>query len=310
MSFIDVVVPIFGFMLIGWLLKAAGFFPEWLVRLVNGYVYYIGMAVITFLGLYDTEKRLLLDPSIYALILIPIALIVLLALATAHLLKIGKLSIPVFVICAFFGNTAYIGFPLNAGVQGNQSLGLTAFVSAIYTIVVFTLGAFLLRHYVRDQTADRLKPKAGSDGLKVIIDLFKIPIIWATVLGLALSFIALPAMVRLPLEWISTSTSPLALLATGAMISGSGFREYLKPLGALSLIKLVVMPAIVILMAFAMGISGTIYRTSLLEAATPVGVSNAVLAEHYKADRKLASSAVVLSTLLFFVSLIVVLLFV
>jgi predicted permease len=310
MSFIDVVVPIFGLMLIGWLLKKAGVFPEWLVRLVNDYVYYIGITVIAFLSLHDTDKRLLFDPSIYLLNLLPIALILVMALAAAHLLKLDRLAIPVLVTCAFFGNTGYIGFPLNTSVQGYESLGLTAFISTVYTIIVFTLSPFLFRHYSRQKSGDQTGSDTVTSLKKMLAGLVKLPIIWATVLGLALSFITIPDLIRLPMEWISVSTSPLALLATGAMITGSGFRENLKALGAISVLKLAVMPAIIIVMGIVMGTNGMIYRTSLLEAATPVGVTNAVLAEQYKADKTLASGAVVVSTLLFLLSLIVVLMFV
>jgi predicted permease len=310
MSFIDVVVPIFGLMLIGWLLKTVGFFPERLVRLVNDYVYYIGITVITFLSLHDTDKRLLLDPSIYLLNLVPIALIIIIALGAAYLLKLPRLAIPVVVACAFFGNTAYIGFPLNSGVLGKESLGLTAFISTLYTIIVFTIGAYLFNHYTGKNSNDTPARAAGANLKNMAISLVKLPIIWATVLGLALSFITIPELIRIPMEWVSASTSPLALLATGAMISASGFKENFKAIGAISVIKLAIMPAIIIIMAMVLGMSGTIYRTSLLEAATPVGVTNAVLAEQYKADKSLASGAVVISTLLFLVSLIVVLLFV
>ncbi|CAJ38098.1 AEC family transporter [Methanocella arvoryzae] len=310
MSFIGVVVPIFGLMLIGWLLKATGIFPEWLVKLVNDYVYYIGITVITFLSLHDTDKRLLLDPSIYLLNLLPIILIVVLALAAAHLLKLDRLAIPVLITCAFFGNTGYIGFPLNASVQGTDSLGLTAFISTFYTIIVFTFGVYLFRYYSRPEPGEQEHRDAGNDLKTMITGLLKLPIVWATILGLALSPVVLPDLLRIPMEWISASTSPLALLATGAMISGSGFRENLKALGVISILKLAVMPAIVIVMGAVMGMSGTVYRTSLLEAATPVGVTNAVIAEQYRADKTLASGAVVISTVLFLGSLIVVLLFV
>jgi hypothetical protein len=310
MSFVEVVVPIFGLMLVGWVLKTIGIFPEWLVRLVNDYVYYIGISVITFLSLHDTDKRLLLDPSIYLLNLIPMAAIIVIALAVAYALKLNRLAIPVFVTCAFFGNTAYIGFPLNASVQGSDSLGMTAFISTFYTIVVFTIGALLYQHYTSKNSDGTAGLTAVAHGKKMLTGLLKIPIIWATVLGLVLSWVAIPDLIRMPMDLISISTSPLALLATGAMISGSGFREYWKELGAMSILKLAVMPGIVILMGLLMSLSGPIYRTSMLEAATPVGVTNAVLAEQYKADKKLASCGVVVSTLLFLVSLIAVLMFV
>jgi predicted permease len=294
MDFLSVVVPIFGLILAGWLLKAVGFFPPWLLKTVNDYVYYIGITVITFLSLHDTSFDLLFDPRIYLITVIPIAAIVLIAFAAARLMKLERAALPVFIVCAFFGNTGYIGFPLNIAAQGRESLALTAFISTIYTVIVFTFGAYLCQRY--------------SGKGKKVLQLHKIPIFWAAAAGLALAFIALPGIVRVPLVLIEDSTSPLALLATGAMISAAGIRVNLKAIGAVSAIKLLLMPALVIVTAAVVGISGTVYRTSLLEAATPVGVTNTVLAKEFGLDEKLASSAVVVSTALFFITITLILL--
>jgi malate permease and related proteins len=294
MNLISVVVPIFGLILLGWLLKAVGLFPPWLVKVVNDYVYYIGITVITFLSLHDTSLDLLFDPWIYLITIVPIVAIILIAFAVARLMKLERAAIPVFIICAFFGNTGYIGFPLNIAVQGKESLALTAFISTIYTVIVFTFGAYLCQRY--------------SDKNGKALRLHKIPMFWAAAAGLVLAFIALPGIVRMPLVLVEDSTSPLALLATGAMISVAGIKGNLKPIGAISGIKLLVMPAIVVLTGLAAGLSGTVFKTSLLEAATPVGVTNSVLAREFGLDEKLASSAVVISTLLFFVTVSLILL--
>jgi malate permease and related proteins len=296
MDFLGVVVPIFGLILIGWLLKAVGLFPPWLVKVVNDYVYYIGITVITFLSLHDTSTDLLLDPWIYLLTIVPVIAVVLIAFAVARLMKLERAAVPVFIVCAFFGNTGYIGFPLNIAVQGRESLALTAFISTILTVIVFTFGAYLCQRY--------------SGKKEKVLRLHKIPVFWAAAAGIALASIALPGLVRGPLLFIEDSTSPLALLATGAMISAAGIKGNLKPIGAISAIKLLLMPAIVVLTAMVAGVSGTVYKTSLLEAATPVGVTNTVLAKQFGLDDKLASSAVVVSTALFFVTLTLILLLV
>jgi malate permease and related proteins len=296
MNLLSVVVPIFGLIFIGWLLMRIGLFPQWLVKMLNNYVYYVGVTVITFLSLHDTSLSLLLDPTIYLLTLLPIAAIILVAFAAARLMKLENIAIPVFVTCAFFGNTAYVGFPLNISVQGQDSLALTAFVSTIYTVVVFTFGVFLCQRYSATK----------KNGLQ----LHRIPVFWAAAAGLLLSAVAIPDIARTPLDFIEATTSPLALLATGALISAAGIRENVKVIGAISFIKLLLMPALVLLAAMAAGVSGAVYKTSLLEAATPVGVTNTVLAKQFDLDEGLASSAVVVTTALFFATLILVLLFI
>jgi predicted permease len=160
---------------------------------------------------------------------------------------------------------------------------------------VFTFGVWLCQRY-------------SENGRKGLL-LYKIPVFWAALAGLALSFFALPDLVRLPLDLVEMTTPPLALLATGAAISVAGIKENAKAIGAISAIKLLVMPAIVLLMGAIAGISGSIYRTSLLEAAAPVGVTNTVLAQQFGLDDKLASSVVVISTALFFLTIAIILLF-
>jgi len=228
---LSVLVPIFGLILLGWFLKHIRLLNDWLVGAINNYVYYIGISVITFINLHDTSTSVLLDPGIYILNLVPMLLVAGIAYVVAKILKLPKDMSAVFVVCAFYGNTGYIGFPLNLFVQGKSSLNTAAFISTLYTIVVFTLGVYLL--------------KRNSNGPVEAGKLYKLPIIWAAVLGILLSWLTIPGPVRIPLEFISDSTSPLALLATGAMAEGAMLKADLKNIGVLSAIKLVVAPALV-----------------------------------------------------------------
>lgn len=294
MDLLSVVVPIFGLIFAGWLLKSIDLFPWWLVKYLNDYVYYVGITVITFLSLHDTSLSLLLDPMVYLITVLPIVVIIIVAFLVARILRLGREAIPVFVLCAFFGNTGYIGFPLNIAAQGRDVLALTAFISTIYTVIVFTFGAYLCQRY--------------SDKEKKGLRLHTIPVFWAAAAGILLSSVPIPDIVRVPLVLIEDSTSPLALLATGAMISFVGIKAHARTLGAISGIKLLLMPAIVVVTAVMAGITGTLYRTSVLEAATPVGVTNTVMARQFGLDEKLASSAVLVSTMLFFLTLPLILL--
>jgi predicted permease len=294
MNVLSVIVPIFGLIMVGWFLRRLRLLNDRLVGIVNDYVYYIGISAITFVSLHDTSASLLLDPHIYLLNLIPMIIVAVIAYLAARFLKLKHDLLAVFIVCAFFGNTGYIGFPLNVIVQGKNSLNLAAFISTIYTVVVFTFGVYLLR---------RSSPEPVEAG-----KLHKLPIIWAALLGILLSWLALPGIVRMPLELISDSTSPLALLATGAMAEGATLRADLKSIGVLSAIKLVLAPAVVALTGLLMGSSGMAYKTSLLEAATPVAVTNSVLASQFKLRQDFASQAVIISTMLFAVTLTAILL--
>lgn len=295
-SVLSVLIPIFGLILLGWFLKRLRLLNDWLVSIINNYVYYIGISVITFISLHDTSTSMLLDPGIYILNLVPMLLTLAIAYGVAKILKLPKDMSAIFVICAFYGNTGYIGFPLNVIVQGKSALNTAAFISTLYTIVVFTVGIYILKRNSSEPV------DAGK--------LYKLPIIWAALMGILLSWLALPGFVRLPLELISDSTSPLALLATGAMAEGAALKIDLKNIGILSAIKLVLAPALVVVTGLLLGSTGVTYRTSLLEAATPVAVTNSVLASQFKMREEFASHAVIISTVLFALTLTVILIFI
>jgi|SRR5271157_28974 len=295
MNVLNIIVPIFGLILVGWILRRLRLINNRLLDLINNYVYYIGISVITFLSLHDTSASVLLDPEIYILSVLPMLLVAGIAYGAARLLKLKNNMFAVFIVCAFYGNTGYIGFPLNEIVQGKDSLNLTAFISTIYTVVVFTFGIYLLKRYSDEPV------EAGK--------LHKLPIIWAALLGVLLSWLVIPDLIRMPLGLISDSTSPLALLATGAMAEGASIKSDLKSIGVLSGIKLIIMPVLVVLIGIATGGTGTVFKTSLLEAATPVAVTNSVLAAQFKMRKDFASQAVIISTIVFAVTLGVLLLF-
>jgi predicted permease len=193
------------------------------------------------------------------------------------------------------GLFARAGDSIGSNVQGQDSLATAAFISTIYTVVVFTFGAWLCQRY--------------SEGEKKGLQLHKIPVFWAAMAGLALSFFTLPGFVRAPLDFVEVTTPPLALLVTGAVISATGIRENVKEIGAISAIKLLIMPAMVVLVGMAAGVAnGMVYKTSLLEAAVPVGVTNTMLARQFGLDDRLSSSVVVISTALFVLTLLLILL--
>jgi predicted permease len=289
MSVLSVIIPIFGLMLLGWALKRLRLLNDRLVGALNGYVYYVGISVITFISLHDTGASLLLNPAIYILNLAPMLAVAMAAYVAARLLRLERCLAAVFVLCAFYGNTGYIGFPLNAFVQGKESLNVAAFISTLNTIVAFTLGVYLLRRCSGN----------SAEGAEI----YRLPVVWAALLGILLSWLAIPDIIRLPLGLISDSTSPLALVATGAMAEGTALRADLKSIGVLSALKLVLAPSIVALAGLIIGSSGMAFKTSLLEAATPVAVTSSVLAAQFKVHPDFASRAVIISTALFAVSL-------
>lgn len=289
MDIIVTMVPLFGLIVSGYLLRKAGAVDDKIVRVINGYIFYIGLSAVMFLSFYDIGVTRLLDPRLYLLNLLPILLIILVAYGLAKLVKMEAGLLPIFVICAFNGNTTYIGFPVAVSMRGFEALKIAALISALYSLFTYSAGIAVLEKYSGGSTSIR-----GS-----ITQIARIPMLWAAALGLLLFSVPIPDLLRESLRMLSMSVSPLALIATGCMIRLASTRADLTNIGLLSAIKLIVMPVIVITVAFLLGYSGRLYEVSLIQAATPVAVINIILADRYRMNREFVTNSVVISTVLF-----------
>jgi predicted permease len=98
-------------------------------------------------------------------------------------------------------------------------------------------------------------------------------------------------------------TLPLALLSIGGNLTFSNFREYIKPSLVAAAIKLLALPAAGFVFLQLFGVSGTSRQVAMIYFALPTSTAIFVLSSQLNSDIRLASAAIVTSTLLGVVSL-------
>jgi len=124
------------------------------------------------------------------------------------------------------------------------------------------------------------------------------------IIGCLLGVLALKSGVRLPrglLNAVSTlghAALPCALLALGASLTPARLRASFRPALAGTALKLLLMPAFGCVLARAAGFNRELLLVALLFLASPCAVTSYVMADQMGADKELAGSAIVLSTLL------------
>ena len=109
---------------------------------------------------------------------------------------------------------------------------------------------------------------AMGDKIKASIrGIFTNPILIGIALGFVYSLLRLPlpTMANKTLSSLASLTSPLALLAIGAGFKGKAALGYLRPTAAATVIKLLVLPAIFLPIAFRMGFTNLINSSAKID---------------------------------------------
>ncbi len=296
MIILDSVVPLFGVMLIGWILRRMKIIGRGGVKTLSDYAYYVGFPILVFVSLYNVDLTVLLDHKLYLVNFISIFLIAGVAHAVTRVLKFGEKLKAAFVVCALFGNTAYMGLPLNRLALGEDVMPLASVIAAIYIILTFTFGLFIFRHYSGVKTGTKLW-------------VLRVPLIWGVILGALFSCARLPLPFSSFFEMIASSASPVALISIGAFLHDTKLGGHFREVTILSLFKLIFLPMAVLLISQVFNFGGLAFKSSLLQAAMPVAIAMFILARQFDVESDFVANTIVATTLSSIATLSVVLSF-
>ncbi len=220
-------------------------------------------------------------------------------LAARLLTRLLALPPPVaktLVAAAVFPNSGNMGLSVAFFALGEGGLERAVIYFLLSTIVLFGFGPVHFR--------------GGGAGENLRL-LFRLPFVWALFLGLlvAVSGFALPEVLARPVAMVGTAAIPMLLVGLGMQIARTPFR-----LGAFELlasgVRLLGGPAIAALAGRVFGLGGLDLALLVLLSGMPVAVNTYMLAAEFGGDADLAARTVAVSTLLSFLSIPAVLLWV
>ncbi len=158
------------------------------------------------------------------------------------------------------------------------------------TPLLFTVGIMLARHYGNH-----------TGGAHALIELARVPALWAALGGLLLSMMhmPMPAWLDEALGVLGAAVVPLMLLSIGmALRWQSGWLSKIPILMPMLLIQLGLMPLIVWGASIGVGMPERLLAPSVIEGAMPCMVLGLVICDRFKLDSTLYAEAVTVSTAL------------
>lgn len=196
---------------------------------------------------------------------------------------------PIENFAAAFSNCGFMGIPLVRAGFGDEAVFLLVGFVALLNLLQWTYGAALLHGEKKAPSARELLLNPITIGTAVGLLLF------ATGIGTRL-----PGVVSGAVSGLAALNSPVAMLVLGVYMAQTSLRDtFLSPrLYVLSAVRLLLIPAITLLLVTLAPVDTTMKYVILIGAAAPVGANVAVYAQLYGKDYSYACQTVVLSTVL------------
>jgi predicted permease len=190
----------------------------------------------------------------------------------------------------------YVTLGVLAGLYGDDGVALSAVGFATLVPMNNVMSVLVLSRY------------AGSEPApfgRVVRSIVTNPLILSTLVAIILVSVGVRVSepVGETLNLLGDATVALGLICVGAALDLSTLRDAKWPLAAGTLLRLVVMPAVTIGLAYAIGLTGMVFQVAVICAAAPVATSSYILARQLGGDSKLMASIITLSTVLSLVTI-------
>lgn len=291
---INVTLPIFLVMVIGYILKQIGMLNDNFVTVANKFNFKVTLPFMLFRDISSVDIKAVFDLK-YVLFcaLVSTACFWLIWGGTKLFLK-DKSMRGAFVQASFRSSAAVMGLAFIENIYGSSAMGPLMIVGAvplynIFSVIVLT---FEGAHANEENRSEKIK--------LACVNIIKNPIIIGIVTGLVVALIGIdfPVVVDKTINSVAQMATPLALVTIGAGFEGRKALAKMKPTIAAALIKLVIQPLIFIPAAAWMGFSGEKMIAILIMLAAPTTPSCYIMAKNMDNDGVLTASVVVTTTLL------------
>lgn len=297
---LETVLPVFGFIAIGYLIIAAGLLRSETCDHVSNFVFTVGVPALLIRSVGTLAMPDISPWPFWAVYFSGVGIITGIGvLITERLFKRDARAGVIGGMSASFSNTVMVGVPLVTAVFGPSGQVLMFVLIAVHLPVMMFVSAFLIEiaEYRDGSAAGRLR--FGAAIMRVCRSMMRNPMIIAILIGAFIRLTGVP-IVGVPLRLVdgfAETAIPLALTALGMSLYRYGVSGNVRPAIVLGIVKLMVMPAVVYVLAvYVAGLSPLATSVLVLAAACPTGVNAYLIANRFQTGLALSANTITLTT--------------
>lgn len=233
----------------------------------------------------DIDNLLLLRVFLFTL-----ALILILGGITwmsGRLFRLERKTQSSMILTAMFANSGNYGLPVALFAFGESALRIGSIFFASYMVLAYTIGV--------------LVASMGSMSLiKAIKNLIKLPLLYAVIFALIVGGFGwkIPLPIARTTQLLGDATIPCMLLLLGLQLKSVSFRGAWLPIGAVSVMRLIVSPLLAFFLLRYFGFQGVEAQTIALQTGMPAAVITTMLTTEFNANPTFSSAGVFITTIL------------
>lgn len=203
-------------------------------------------------------------------------------------------------VTASFGNSVQLGIPMAAALFGEPGLAIHIALVSLHALILLTLPTVLVElDLARAQAGPR---DIGATLRTTVRNTVLHPVVLPVLAGLVwnLTGLGLHPVVDETLAVLGSAVVPVCLVLLGLSLAYYGVQTSWRSVAVLGALKLLVLPAMVLVTAhWGFGLAGVPLAVLVLMAALPTGSNALIFAQRYSTGQAEATAASVVSTIAF-----------
>ena len=295
---VNAVAPLVILILLGFCLKQEKFKlfknPKEFFNQVDRFVFHVALPVYIFNQICgaDIAEIFNIKLVIYCVSGMILSFLLMTFITPAFIKK--KSARGAFIQGATRSNYAILALSLAGFLFGDTGSGTAALIMPFVVILFNALAVITLT-----LNADEIAGSQNSMG-NMILGIIKNPLIIASIVAMPFMLfkISFPQAIQKSIDFISNTSTPLALISLGAGIDLQVLKNKAKLSLTASLFKTVISPAVFVIPAILLGFRDAPLVVIFVLFAAPTAVASYIMAKNMKSDYELAGQIVALTTVI------------
>ncbi|MBR0557542.1 AEC family transporter [Ciceribacter sp. L1K23] len=292
------VAPIFILILLGWILVRTGLLGAGVGEALGEFVFKVAVPVLLFQTISEADFHGASPFRLWIAYFSGVAVTWTLGHVIATRLfgrdaRVGVLA----GVSSAFANNVFIGLPLVGRIVGEEGIVPLSILLAVHLPLMMVVGTILM------ENAERGVSGGSGRGIGLIMkqiatNLLKNPLIAGLGAGILVHVTGLPLgkVGTSIVHQIAAIAAPAALISLGMALHKYGVRGNLGIASATSLLKLILMPAVVWAASLLLGLSPSWTAAMVLTSSVPTGINAWLIANRFGVGHGLAASTITLTT--------------
>jgi hypothetical protein len=200
-------------------------------------------------------------------------------------------------VSSAFSNLVLLGIPFSLGVFGQRGFEELSLLISIH-LPIMLMASIVLFDLFGPRRAEGMHP------LRIVRDFLRKLVHNPLVIGIFCGFLwrltglSMPSLAARFVDALAGIAAPLALFSMGLSLRRFGISGNVRPAFVLSLVKLFLMPAVALGLAWAVGLPPLTAQVTVAAAALPSGVNSYLIAAQFGTGQALASNQMTIATAL------------